>query len=120
VNFTRNIGSSVGTSIVTTMIVRRSQLHQSNLVPNVKMGNARVRDTLGGMTQQLIHAGLSPYEAHRQALARMYLGVQAQSATLAYIDTYWVLGIAALAMFFLSFVLKKNNPNAKRGSTAAH
>jgi MFS transporter, DHA2 family, multidrug resistance protein len=120
VNFTRNIGSSVGTSIVTTMIVRRSQLHQSNLVPNVKMGNARVRDTLGGMTQQLIHAGLSPYEAHRQALARMYMGVQAQSATLAYIDTYWVLGIAALAMFFLSFVLKKNNPNAKRGSTAAH
>src|ERR1700691_2908947 len=29
VNFTRNIGSSVGTSIVTTMIVRRSQFHQA-------------------------------------------------------------------------------------------
>ena len=32
VNFTRNIGSSVGTSIVTTMIVRRSQIHQARLV----------------------------------------------------------------------------------------
>src|SRR5882672_2262685 len=32
VNFMRNIGSSVGTSLVTTLIARRSQFHQARLV----------------------------------------------------------------------------------------
>jgi DHA2 family multidrug resistance protein len=120
VNFTRNIGSSVGTSIVTTMIVRRSQIHQATLITNTTMGNATFRDAIDGLIQQLTHAGLSLHEAQRQALARIYAGVQSQAAALAYIDTYWVLGIAAVIMFFLSFVLKKNDPRARRGSAPAH
>ena len=120
VNFTRNIGSSVGTSIVTTMIVRRSQFHQAVLVSGPNMGNAKFRGAMNGLTQQLTHAGMSPHGAQRQAVARIYASVQAQAATLAYIDTYWVLGIAAVFMFFLSFVLKKNDPGGKRGSVPAH
>jgi DHA2 family multidrug resistance protein len=120
VNFTRNIGSSVGTSIVTTMIVRRSQFHQSRLVTGTNMGNVRFRDALTGLVQQLTHAGLSVHEAQSQALARVYSMVQMQAAALAYIDTFWVLGIAAVIMFFLSFVLKRNDPRAKRGSVSAH
>jgi MFS transporter, DHA2 family, multidrug resistance protein len=120
VNFTRNIGSSVGTSIVTTMIVRRSQFHQSRLISSTNMGNTRFQDALNGLVQKLIHAGLSSHEAQRQALARIYASVQAQAAALAYIDTFWVLGIAALIMFALSFVLKKNDPRAGRGNVSAH
>jgi MFS transporter, DHA2 family, multidrug resistance protein len=120
VNFTRNIGSSVGTSIVTTMIVRRSQFHQASLVASTNMRNPKFRDAMNGLVQQLIHAGLSLQGAHSQALARIYAAVQAQAATLAYIDTYGTLGFAAVIMFFLSFVLKKNDPHARRGSVPAH
>ena len=120
VNFTRNIGSSVGTSIVTTMIVRRSQFHQATLVTRTNMGNPEFRGVMDGLVQQLTHAGLSLHSAQSQAIARIYAGVQAQAAALAYVDTYWVLGIAATIMFFLSFVLKKNDPRAKRGSGTAH
>ena len=120
VNFTRNIGSSVGTSIVTTMIVRRSQLHQARLVTNTSMGNTKFRDAINGLAQQLAHAGLSLPDAQRQALARIYSSVQAQAAALAYIDTFWVLGIAAIVMFFLSFVLKRNDPRAGHVSVPAH
>jgi DHA2 family multidrug resistance protein len=120
VNFTRNIGSSVGTSIVTTMIVRRSQFHQARLVTSTNMGNPKFRDGVNGLVQQLTHAGLSLHEAQRQALSRIYAHVQAQAAALAYIDTFWVLGIAAVIMFFLSFVLKRNDPHAGRGSVSAH
>ena len=35
VNFMRNIGSSVGTSMVTTLIARRAQVHQAYLVAHV-------------------------------------------------------------------------------------
>jgi len=38
VNFMRNIGSSVGTSMVTTLIARRAQFHQVYLVANVTPG----------------------------------------------------------------------------------
>jgi MFS transporter, DHA2 family, multidrug resistance protein len=120
VNFTRNIGSSVGTSIVTTMIVRRSQFHQSRLIARTNPANTGFQDALNGMIQKLTHAGLSAHEAERQALVRIYSSVQAQAAALAYIDTYWVLGIAALIMFALSFVLKKNDPRGGRRNISAH
>jgi MFS transporter, DHA2 family, multidrug resistance protein len=120
VNFTRNMGSSVGTSIVTIMIVRRSQFHQATLVTRTSMGNTEFRRAMNGLVQQLTHGGLSVHAAQSQALARIYAAVQTQAAALAYIDTYWMLGIAAIIMFFLSFVLKKNDPRAKRGSVPAH
>src|ERR1700722_12590417 len=120
VNFTRNIGSSVGTSIVTTMIVRQSQFHQATLVTSTNMGNPRFRDTVNGLVQQLTHAGLSLHEAQRQALGRLYATVQTQVAALAYIDIYWLLGIAAVIMFFSSFILRRNDPNSSRGSVSAH
>ena len=65
VNFTRNIGSSVGTSIVTTMNVRRSQFHQAVLVTSTNMGNPRFRNSMNGLVQQLAHAGLSLHEAQK-------------------------------------------------------
>jgi MFS transporter, DHA2 family, multidrug resistance protein len=120
VNFTRNIGSSVGTSLVTTMIVRRSQFHQAMPVRSTNLGNPSFRGAMNGLVQRLTHAGLSLQEAHNQALARIYAAVQAQAAALACIDTYGMLGIAAVIMFFLSFILKRNDPNARRGSVSAH
>src|SRR5579864_6099992 len=39
VNFMRNMGSSVGTSLVTTLIARRSQFHQARLVEHVRVDN---------------------------------------------------------------------------------
>jgi len=44
------------------------------------------------------------------AYARIYQSVQAQAASLAYIDTFMVLSVAAGVMFFLSFMLKRNDP----------
>ena len=57
-------------------------------------------------------AGLGTWEAQRQAHARFYEMVQAQAATLAYIDTFWLLAVGATVMFALSFVLDRNDPGA--------
>jgi hypothetical protein len=45
-------------------------------------------------------------------LALIYQSLNRQSAGLSYLDTYVVLGTAAAAMFFLSFLLKSNNPKS--------
>jgi DHA2 family multidrug resistance protein len=111
VNFTRNMGSSVGTSIVTTLIARRSQFHESVLTERVSSANPRFQTALNGLSAQLSHAGLSVHEAQRQAFARLYATLQLQAATMSYVDTYWILTVVACLMFLLSFTLKKNNPN---------
>jgi DHA2 family multidrug resistance protein len=110
VNFMRNIGSSVGTSLVTTLIARRSQFHQQILVDYARVDNPNFQNTLNGMTQRLAHSGLGMHEAQMQAYARIYQGLQAQAASLAYIDTFMVLCVGAGIMFCLAFLLKKNDP----------
>lgn len=109
INFMRNIGSSVGTSMVSTMIDRRSQFHQQILVDYVREGNFNFGNTLGGLSARLNHGGLGMHEAQGQAYARIYGAVQAQAGTLAYMDTFFVLGVIAAIMFALSFILKKND-----------
>ena len=109
INFMRNIGSGVGTSMVTTMIARRSQYHQTILIGQTSQENSRFLNAVSGLTDRLSHSGLGA-DAQAHAYARLYHDAQNQAATLAYIDVFWILGVAATIMFFLSFLLKKNNP----------
>jgi DHA2 family multidrug resistance protein len=108
INFMRNMGSSVGTSMVTTLIARRAQFHQGRLVHNARIDNPNFMNSANGLAHNLAHAGLGTHEAQMQAYARIYQGLQGQAASLAYIDTFMVLAVIAAIMFCLSFVLKKN------------
>jgi MFS transporter, DHA2 family, multidrug resistance protein len=109
-NFMRNMGSSVGTSMVTTLIARRSQLHQLRLVEKARVDNPNFANSAQGLTHHFVISGLGKHEALATAYAQIYQAVQAQAASLAYIDTFMVLAVAAGIMFFLSFALQKNEP----------
>jgi MFS transporter, DHA2 family, multidrug resistance protein len=108
INFVRNIGQSVGTSGVTTLLARRGQYHQSVLAESTR--SPRFNGTVAGLTNRLTHVGLSAYSAHQQALARMYGMVVAQAEALSYVDVYWLLAATCALMFLLSFLLAKNEP----------
>jgi DHA2 family multidrug resistance protein len=110
INFMRNMGSSVGTSMVTTLIARRSQFHQARLIEFTRDGNPNFQHSVSGLAQRLGHAGMSPPDAQMGAYARIYQSIQAQAGTLAYVDTFMVLCVGSAIMFFLSFMLKKNEP----------
>jgi DHA2 family multidrug resistance protein len=109
VNFMRNMGSSVGTSLVTTLLARRSQFHQHTLVAYARPDNPNFQNALSGLTAHLASGGVGAHEARSQALGRIYQAVQAQAASLAYIDTFMVLAMGAASMILLSFVLRKND-----------
>ncbi len=109
VNFMRNIGSSVGTSLVTTILARRAQFHQNMLSYHATNYDPTFRNQLSGLSQQLVHAGASAPDARVQAYGRLYQSVQVQSQTLAYIDTFMVLAVAAGIMFLLAFIVRKND-----------
>jgi DHA2 family multidrug resistance protein len=110
INFMRNMGSSVGTSIVTTLIARRSQFHQARLVEYARPDNPNFLNSANGLAQRFAHSGLGTHAAHNRAYAQIYRGLQNQAASLAYIDVFMVLAVGAAIMFCLTFVLKKNDP----------
>jgi len=110
VNFMRNIGSSIGTSMVTTLIARRAQFHQVHLVANASPGQPTFIQSVEALAAHLTASGLDVAQATSQAYARVYQAVIGQATTLAYIDTFWVLCIGAAIMFILSFALKRNQP----------
>jgi DHA2 family multidrug resistance protein len=110
VNFMRNMGSSVGTSLVTTLIARRSQFHQEILANYARVDSPNFQNSVNGLSQRLANSGLDTHGARMVAYARLYQSLQAQAASLAYIDTFMVLAVGAAIMFCLTFVLKKNNP----------
>src|SRR5215467_9430624 len=110
VNFMRNMGSSVGTSMVTTLIARRSQFHQEILGDYVREGSPNFQNLATGLAQRLSNSGLSAHDAKKHAYAQIYQLVQAQAAALAYIDTFMVLCVGSASMFFIAFFLKKNDP----------
>ena len=117
INFMRNIGSSVGTSLVTTLIARRSQLHQLRLVEKARIDNPSFVHVAQGLTQRFVNAGMGRHEAAATAHARIYRSLQAQAASLAYIDTFMVLCVGSAIMFFITFFMKRNDPGG--GATVA-
>lgn len=110
INFMRNMGSSVGTSLVTTLIARRSQLHQFRLVEKTRIDYPNFANAANGLAHRLANAGVGKHEAQITAYAQIYQSLQAQAASLAYIDTFMVLCVGSGIMFFLSFFLEKNDP----------
>jgi DHA2 family multidrug resistance protein len=118
INFVRNIGASVGTSAVTTILARREQFHQVMLSSRLSATNGLFRSSVASLTGRLRQSGVGQPEL--QAYSRLNATVEHQAATLSYIDTFWLLGVATGIMFFLSFLLRKNEPGRGRKPTLEH
>lgn len=112
INFVRNIGSSVGTSVVTTLLARRAQFHQTRFAYHVTNYDPAFQSKIGGLARQLVHSGASVPDAQKQAQGLIYQLLGAQSQTLAYLDAFMVLATGAAIMFTLSFMVRKNDPSA--------
>jgi DHA2 family multidrug resistance protein len=117
INFTRNIGQSVGTSAVTTLLARRSQYHQSILAEYTR--SHRFDAAVAALASRLTHVGLNMHSARQQALARLYAIVLSQAQALSYVDIYWLLAATSALMFLLCFLLAKNEPG-KGAQVAVH
>jgi DHA2 family multidrug resistance protein len=116
-NLARNIGGSVGISVVTTMLDRRAQFHQSRLAGNFSAASVEFQQRLRGITGALQARGFSAADASHKAYALLQGSLWRQSNMLAYIDNFYLLGVVSLAMIPLVFLMKR--PPAGR-SMAAH
>ena len=103
----RNIGGSVGISFVTTLITRRTQVHQSYLAAHVNPSSQQYQALLQGMQGFLSKAGAGPANAASAAAAQIYSMLQQQAAALAYVDTVHVLVLLTACLIPIGYLMKK-------------
>jgi MFS transporter, DHA2 family, multidrug resistance protein len=109
INLLRNIGGSVGISMVETMIARREQFHQDILSTHLSPGQQSLRTAASGLSADLFHRGLTQPQAAAQTTLRIYNAVVAQATVLSYIDVVWLIGVLCLIMIPLTLLMKKND-----------
>jgi DHA2 family multidrug resistance protein len=97
-SLSRNIGSSVGISIVNALLTRNTQVNHSTIVQHVTAVNRSLSDPA-------IERFLDPFSAAGRAALDALITVQAQ--IIAYIDDYKLLMIATLAAIPLLVVFRK-------------
>jgi DHA2 family multidrug resistance protein len=118
INLARNIGASVGIATVTTLLQRRTQVHQSQLAEHVNGYSAAYRNMLNGTQTRLVSAGSGLAQASAQAHGMIYNTVQRQAAMLAFIDNFKMLGVVFLAVVPALLLLKK--PKGRSGDVPVH
>lgn len=103
INLSRNIGSSVGISLVTTCLARREQFHFERLGEHVNAFNPAYHDFM-----QQLQQGAGMLAQHADILLGQLVARHALLA--AFIDNYWLLGLLMLAMTPLVLLVKQPKP----------
>jgi DHA2 family multidrug resistance protein len=115
-NLLRNIGGSIGISMVDTMIARHAQLHRNEMVGHLALDNPAFR----GISIRL-QALLASQNAgdRRTAYAILERILDQQSATWSYVDDFRYLAIACFACIPIVLMLRKV-VGRKGAAPAAH
>ncbi len=103
----RNIGGSLGISFISTMLVRRAQVHQNFLAAHVYPGSANYRLLDRGLDRMMQTQGYSSAGAASHSMARTYDMMVQQANTLAYIDTIHTLVILTVCLIPIGYLMKK-------------
>jgi DHA2 family multidrug resistance protein len=118
INLARNVGASVGIATVTTMLERRTQAHQARLIDTVNDLNPSLLKMTNGNMARLISYGSNSSHAAVQAKGMVYNLVQRQSAMLAFVDNFKMLGVVFLAVIPILLLMRK--PRVPAGGVPAH
>ncbi len=106
-NLLRNIGGSIGISIVNTIVARHEQLHRNELVASVNPARPDVQGTLRGMQAYLSSQGASAADAMQRAYALIGLTVNGQARLWSYVDDFRYMALVCFGCIPIVFALKK-------------
>jgi DHA2 family multidrug resistance protein len=117
-NMIRNEGGSLGIAVVTVMVDRRTQFHQSSLAETVVPTNPMVDRWTQFYSQiRMVRGGISQVVADQQGFALLQRMVSRQGRFWAYMDLYVIFGFMALAAVPFVFLMKRS---VAKGAPTAH
>jgi MFS transporter, DHA2 family, multidrug resistance protein len=117
-NLMRNLGSSVGISVVETLQFRHMQTHINVLGRHVNPASQQAETMLEGLRQTFMSRGADPVTAMRQAEGALWAIVQRQASMLSYNDVFRFLAGMFILMLPLLLLMKK--PAGGKGPAMAH
>jgi DHA2 family multidrug resistance protein len=112
-NFARNLGGSMGTALLTTLISRSAQVHQVALAAHVIPGSVPYRQYMSRMTSMLIAQGVSAGTATQMAVGQAYQQMLRQSSMLSYQNAFFILSVVICALIPLPFVMRLPDKRVK-------
>jgi len=118
-NLMRNIGASIGISMVETVQVRTQQAHINRLAAHVYPESITAQQMLQGLKSLFMSQGASSQTATQQAYQALWGMVQRQAAMLSYNDTFLFMCFMFLGMFPFLFLLRKPK-ESKAGAAMMH
>ncbi len=116
-NLFRNVGGSVGISVVNTIVARHEQLHQNELVHSLAPEGVPFQNQLHSLEQYLYVQGYGPVESMRKAYALIGDQLTAQARLWSYVDDFRYLALVCFACIPIVFMLKK--AVGRRGAAGA-
>jgi MFS transporter, DHA2 family, multidrug resistance protein len=106
-SFARNLGGSIGTSLLGTFLTRQNQTHQQALVAHATHSSMNFEHFLRGLKAMFISQGYDAATATSKALAMAYRTVQLQAGTLSFENSFYVMSLIVLCLAPLPFVMRR-------------
>jgi MFS transporter, DHA2 family, multidrug resistance protein len=110
-NLLRNVGGSIGISVVNTIVTRHEQLHRSELVHSLAPTNSLVQQQVSAL-QALVRStnASGPGLASDQAYKLLEGTLSAQARLWAYVDDFRYLALVCFACVPIVFLFKRARP----------
>lgn len=106
-NLAKNVGGAIGISIVSTMIIRLGQIHQTYLVKNLTSSNQAFVERLSAFQSAMF--GFGSNVAEQKAGYLLYSQLLAQSNLLAYMGCFKIYAVVSFLIVPLVFLFKKTS-----------
>ncbi|HLK68576.1 MAG TPA: DHA2 family efflux MFS transporter permease subunit [Bryobacteraceae bacterium] len=106
-NFARNLGGSIGTSLLGTFLARQNQVHQVNMAAHTSHGDANFERWLNGLKALFVSQGYDAVTAAQKATALAYQTVLAQANTLSFENCFWIMSLVVACLSPLPFIMRR-------------
>jgi DHA2 family multidrug resistance protein len=117
-NIARNLGGSVGTALLNTMITQREQFHDFRIGERVTIYSLQVQRFLNAQLAQFDRQGGDPVLAMKRAYKALQSAVQLSSFVMAFSECFLVVGSVLLAGSLIIWFCRKPKPAG--GAPAGH
>lgn len=121
-SLTRQLGSSIGVALITTLLARQEASHRSVLVERISEFRPAFVDRLQALSGHFAAQGAEPVAAHDQAMKLIERVVSGQAMLVSFSDLF--IGVGMLFIVSLPIILllggKKAGANAKDAAASAH
>jgi DHA2 family multidrug resistance protein len=108
-NLMRNVGGSIGISIAQTLLTRRADVHQNEILNNVPRTGQQFQNSLANMTDALT-GYFGKANADHPAQARLYQELQRQASNWAFVDVFRWLSLLCFFCVGIVWLFKKVKP----------